>query len=81
MDRITQWLKTRCTPSEFRAGVYLLAVELIEDVDTQLQEYAAERQGLVREFVKAYPPAVLVAKKRLRTFVRDASVSTAPPVR
>ena len=48
---LSRWLKTRCLPSLFKNGVYLLPVELIGQVDERLESYQAKRKALVKVFI------------------------------
>lgn len=62
---VKSYLGTRCLPSFFRRGFYLLPVELVSEVDTKLTEFRAEWDGLVKKFIRKYPNAIEAAKARL----------------
>lgn len=59
------WIYSRALPSEFRSGVYLLPLALLEDVDAALQRHTTARAGLVDLFAAAYPGRIDDARRRL----------------
>lgn len=65
-SEIRQYLYNRCLPSVFRAGVYRLPYQLIEEVDSKLQDFAIARQKAVDDAAVAYPQRCEEAAKALR---------------
>ena len=63
---IRRFIKARCLPSYFKAGMSLLPLALVEAVDTRLAELAAHREVLVAQFIEDYPELVHHAQTRLR---------------
>lgn len=51
---IRRYLADLCLPSNFKSGVYLLPINLVERVDAQFIEFQAQRDTLVDEFVASY---------------------------
>jgi hypothetical protein len=49
------WLTSRCLPSLFKEGIYLLPIDLIEEVDAEIQKYTAARQERIDRFLEEYP--------------------------
>lgn len=68
---IRSYINSRCLPSLFRAGVYLLPVDLIEQVDGRLEEFAAQRAELVEQFITEYQHARDAARARLGSLYDD----------
>ena len=62
---IRTYINARCLPSMFRAGVYLLPITMIEEVDHELAEFGAKRLALVASFVAEYESAAASAASRL----------------
>lgn len=60
-----RYLASRCLPSLFKQGIYLLPVALIDEVDGKITEFLAERKKLVDAFIAVYPERVEAAAKRL----------------
>src|SRR5438445_39444 len=46
------FIRARCLPSMLRAGIYLLPVVLLEEVDARINEFINQRALLVRYFVE-----------------------------
>ena len=74
---IRKFLYTRCLPSLFKDGVYLVPTSLIEEVEAKLTAFAEKRRQLVAAFLEAYPSLMEDAKTRLRTTYNAADY---PPV-
>lgn len=66
------YLKSRCLPSPFRSGIYLLPVDLLQEVEYRLRAFKTEREGLVSEFAAAYELLVEDARTRLRALFDDS---------
>ena len=62
---LRRFLFSRCLPSLFKTGIYLLPVGLIDEVDAKITEFLAERKALVETFIEAYPKRVKLAAERL----------------
>lgn len=65
--QVRRWVLTRCLPSYFREGFYLLPVGLISEVDQELSAKAQEREQLISAFLASYPTKVEEARGRLRS--------------
>ena len=63
---IRRYLYTRCLPSLFKEGVYLVPIGMVEEVEAKLNAFADKRKQLVGAFVTAYPSLIEEAQKRLR---------------
>ena len=63
---IRRYLYTRCLPSLFKEGVYLVPLGMVEEVEAKLNAFADTRKQLVGAFVTAYPSLIEEAQKRLR---------------
>lgn len=63
---IRRCLYSRCLPSLFMAGVYLVPIALVEEVEAKLATFSATRDHLVDAFIDAYPALVENARGRLR---------------
>ena len=48
---MAQYIRARCLPSMLRAGIYILPVVLLEEVDAKIELYKRERQLLIDHFV------------------------------
>lgn len=64
---LRRWIYSRCLPSPFTNGVYLLPNKMIPEVEAKLKTFATEREALVRVFVEAYPRLVRAARERLKS--------------
>ena len=62
---IRRYLYSVCLP--FEPGIHLLPTGLIEAADVELGTFRAKREGLVQEFLGAYPRLCEEAAGRLRT--------------
>jgi len=62
---IRRYLYSVCLP--FEPGIHLLPIGLIEAADEELGTFRAKREGLVQEFLGAYPRLCEEAAGRLRT--------------
>jgi len=67
--QLRQWIykKALQVPSLFRAGVYVLPVAMVEDVDQRLQSHQVQLSDLAALFASAYPGLVAAARARLRS--------------
>lgn len=70
------YLQTRCLPSDFREGIYLLPVDLIEEVDAKLTEMLAHRTALVEEFIAALEQRKEEARAALGKQFRESDYLT-----
>ncbi len=64
---ILGYVYSRSLPSVFRDGIYLVPVELVQEVDEKLSEMAREREALVEAFCSVYPSLIEDAASRLRS--------------
>jgi len=62
---IRGYVAARAIPSMLRRGVYLVPVELVQEIHTQLELYRARRDEMVDEFIRVYPDEREKAKERL----------------
>lgn len=60
-----QYILSRCLPFPLKAGIYLLPVALLQEVDAKLEEFKTLRGVLVQNFLVAYPALVKAAAARL----------------
>lgn len=61
-----RYLHSRALPSLFRAGVYLVPLPFVQEIDGRLNAIAKDRQNLVDKFVSVYPEMVISASGKLR---------------
>ena len=78
---LRRWLYTRALPSMFRAGVYMLPIALLEEVDTRLGVFSARRDELIAKFVEAYPAQVDKARESLRSQFEEDNYPPAAAIR
>lgn len=52
-------------PAHFKAGIYLVPVSMIEEIDDMISKYKVQRENLVGEFLKTYKQSVKEAQTRL----------------
>ena len=64
-SQIRGYVSKVCLPSMFRAGVYLVPVKMVEEVDRQLSKLQDEREAAVKAFCDVYENEVAAAKTRL----------------
>ncbi len=64
-DEVRRYLYSRCLPSVFKRGVYLLPLGLLEEVMGRLAEFEATRAALVEAFLLVYEREAAAAKVRL----------------
>jgi hypothetical protein len=63
---IRAFVRSRSTPSPLlKGGVYLLPMDLVEEVEGQLDAMKAEYNQRVETFIKAYPQRIEEARKKL----------------
>lgn len=73
-----RYVKAKCLPHLFKKGVYLLPLELFDEVDERLKESSVEFNNLVDAFVNTYDKTVKEQKLKLRSlFDEDDYPSTA----
>lgn len=63
--QIKTYLAGRCLPFPMRAGMYLLPIALIHEVDGKIEAYAELREGLVGQFIAVYPSLLPEARDKL----------------
>lgn len=63
---IRKYLYSRCLPSLFKNGVYLLPIGLVEEVEEKLNHDKKRRNELMEKFIQAYPANRKAAEKRLK---------------
>ena len=54
MGEVKRYIRTRCLPSPFRAGIHLIRLALVEDVMAQLAGYEKQYWALVEAFMTFY---------------------------
>lgn len=60
------WVRARCLPSPFKGkGLMILPIALAEQVDTKLEEFKQQRQGLIEQFMVTYQQRKEEARPRL----------------
>jgi hypothetical protein len=59
------WLYSRALPGPFRAGTYLIPHDLVLPVDAHLRIAQTKRDGLIDEFLAAYPTLQAEAEEKL----------------
>lgn len=60
------WLTRRCLPSMFRAGIYLIPMPMVEQVDARLTQWQEQdRPPRIEAFLDAYPERVEKSQERL----------------
>lgn len=65
-SQFKQRLAGRCVPTKMlRGGMYLLPLELVEQIDKELKDYEAKRLQLVEQFLSKYDDIKADAQKRL----------------
>ena len=74
---IRKFLYTRCLPSLFKDGVYMVPTVLIEEVEAKLTAFSEKRSQLVAAFLEAYPTLAQEAETRLRAAYNPSDY---PPV-
>lgn len=62
-----RYLKKRCLPSPLRAGIYLVPIPLVEQVDARLRHYFALRAEAIEGFLLTYPQSIDEARDRLNS--------------
>jgi hypothetical protein len=56
LDReVTTYINSRCLPSMFRGGVFLVPYAFLDEVNSKLMDFQVKREHLVEAFIKAYP--------------------------
>lgn len=63
---VRNWLSRRAFPSQFREGMYLLPIAMIEEVDAKLEQFRERRGLLIESFLSVYPLRITEAQNRLR---------------
>ena len=76
---VRAWLDSRCLP--FEAGIRLLPVALIEEVDAKLEEFSQQREDLVEAFVAVYDDLKADARRRLNGLFDPRNYPSADKVR
>jgi len=61
----TEFLKSRCLPSLFRSGTYLLPIACVAEVEDYLEAYLIKRKAAVAKFVEVYDKVREDSIKRL----------------
>tara|TARA_R110000824_G_scaffold8899_1_gene40343 strand:- start:5325 stop:6266 length:942 start_codon:yes stop_codon:yes gene_type:complete len=76
---IRRYLSTICLPSNFKSGIYLLPISLVEKADAEFGAFKVQREALVEHFVEAYESRRLEAQGRLASLF-DATDYPRPEV-
>jgi hypothetical protein len=64
--RVREYIDSRSLPAPFfRKGVYLLPIDLLQEVDDMLQAFARDRAALVDAFLAEYPVLIDEARRLL----------------
>lgn len=63
--QIKKYIKSRCTDSLIRNGIFLLPLALVNDVDQHVAEFKSKREELVNIYGAVYPTRVDEALDRL----------------
>ncbi len=63
--RVREFLKSRCLPSLFKEGIYLLPFELVTEVEAKLKEFQVEFALKIDAFILVYDVATTQAMVRL----------------
>lgn len=63
---IRAYLSAKALPSQFKAGVYLVPIKMVQRIDRRLQEKLVERRALVAQLADELPGLIEEAKPRLR---------------
>ena len=79
--QVRDYIATRALPSMFKGGFWVVPIDLLEQLDAKLTEFAAERQPLVDGFVEAYPGLMEAAKESLRGIYRESDYMSEDQVR
>jgi hypothetical protein len=66
------WLTRRCLPSMFRAGIYLIPMPMVEQVDARLTQWQeVDRPPRIEAFLTTYPARIEQAQARLGTLFNE----------
>jgi hypothetical protein len=66
--QIRSYIRKNTYPTDFGNGVYILPLNMLEEVDDKLQAYQIERDELINSFCEVYEESKLNAKERLGKF-------------
>lgn len=76
------WIMRRALPSPLlRAGVYLIPLGMVQDVDAYLTDAEKERNKLIEAFVDAYPAKIKEARAKLKDLFNPAEYPAVASVR
>lgn len=64
---IRSWLVTRCLPSYFRRGFYLIPITIFDEVRNKLDEFKNKLDDYINDFLNAYIEQKEDAKERLKS--------------
>lgn len=64
---VRRYLYENALPSSFKAGIYIIPISLLADIDERLTALKTQREGLIQQFIDIYPMLVDVAATRLRS--------------
>ncbi len=76
-NKLRKFLTSRCLPSFFKAGVWLLPVTLIEEVDAEFEKFRSDRAVLVDEFLSVYEQRCTEARQKLGSLFSESDY---PPI-
>jgi hypothetical protein len=79
-SKIRDYVSARALPSMFK-GFWLVPYDLLEQVDSQLEQFAKERRDIVEEFLTAYPKLIEKSAELLRTTFNPNDYPTVEQVR
>ncbi len=77
--KMRTWLYNTCLP--FDLGIMLLPVGLIEQAETRMQAYKAEREALIEAFIAVYPQLCHEAETKLGSLYREAEYPSVAEIR
>lgn len=78
---IRTFINTKCLPSIFKAGVYLLPIALVESVDARLEEFREIRTARINLFLEEYQDVKAAAQGRLGVLFNETDYPSTDQVR
>lgn len=79
--QVRDYIASRALPSMIKGGFWLVPIELLEQLDAKLEEFALARQPLVETFVQAYPELMKDAEEKLRGVFNESDYLSEEDVR
>ena len=78
---IRQYLYKLSLPSILKAGVYLIPMTLVPQVESKMKDFALKRKQLVEDFLAAYPQRKSEAAAELRGLFNESDYPTEAQIR